>query len=138
VDEEVVRARLSQLEEVLGQLAEITKMDEKEFLSSWQTQRAAERCTEVAAKTCLDLANHLVASKGLRSPQGYADVFAVLAEAGIVGRELSENLKSITGLRNILVYEYWTVDHARLFSLIQDLTVFKEFAKAIKEAVWGS
>jgi uncharacterized protein YutE (UPF0331/DUF86 family) len=137
VDEEVVRARLDQLEQALRELAEVARVEQPEYLASWRHRRLAERCAEVASQSSIDLASHLVASRGLRAPRSYADAFAILAEDGVLDAELADELGKIAGLRNLLVHEYLEVDHARLHAMIQDTTAFERFAAAVKTAVWG-
>lgn len=136
VDEEVVRSRLDQLEQALRELAEVARIERQEYLASWRNRRLAERCAEVASQSAIDLASHLVASRGLRAPLSYADAFVILAEDGVLPKDLAEELMRIAGLRNLLVHEYLEVDHARLHSLIQDTTAFERFAEAVRTAVW--
>jgi len=38
----------------------------------------AERNLHVAAQACIDIANHIIADRGYRTPQGYADSFATI------------------------------------------------------------
>jgi uncharacterized protein YutE (UPF0331/DUF86 family) len=137
VDEEVIRLRLSRLEESLKKLSEIAGAPEGEYLSSWRLRDLAERNLEVAAQSCLDIGNHLISSRGLRAPQGYADVFRVLLDAGSVEAGLAGEMGKLAGLRNILVHEYLEVDHRLVHRRIQDLSPFRDFAAAIKKDLWG-
>lgn len=136
VDEEVISARLQSLEESLKELKQIAAQSEEDFLSSWQNRRLAERCVQIAAQTCLDIGNHLVAAKALRAPKGYADVFQILGEAGVLSSDLARDMKRLAGLRNILVHDYLEVDYEQLYQLIQDTSRLAEFARAIKGDVW--
>ena len=137
VDEEVIRLRLSRLEESLKKLSEIARTPEDEYVSAWRLRDVVERNLEVAAQSCLDIGNHLISSRGLRAPQGYADVFRVLSDAGALGAGLADEMGKLAGLRNILVHEYLEVDHRLVYRRIQDLSPFRDFAAAVKEEVWG-
>lgn len=136
VDEEVVRARLSRLENALRHLETLTCKPREEFVSSWELHGLAERELEVASQACIDIANHLIAAEGLRAPDGYADVFQVLSDTRILQQDLADRMKSIAGLRNILVHDYLVVDHELLHDQMQDLSDFRAFAKAIRHRVW--
>jgi uncharacterized protein YutE (UPF0331/DUF86 family) len=46
----------------------------------------------VAIQGCIDICNHLVAKKGGRAPEDYADCFKLLAELGILEKDLSGRL----------------------------------------------
>ncbi len=136
VDEEVISLRLQNLEKVLRELDQIAAEGKEAFLGSWKNMRLAERCLEVAAQTCLDIGNHLIAAKGFRVPKGYADVFQVLAESGMLDSDLAAKMKSVAGLRNILVHDYLEIDHGQLHKMIQDTGVFRKFANSVKKEVW--
>jgi uncharacterized protein YutE (UPF0331/DUF86 family) len=136
VDEEVVRARLERMERALTHLRTLAKHPTTSFVASWDLHGLAERDLQIASQACVDIANHLIAAEGLRTPDGYADAFQVLSEAGILDPPTAESLKPIAGLRNILVHDYLSIDHTRLHSLIQDLTPFTSFAASVRTHVW--
>lgn len=69
---------------------------------------------QTAAQICIDLANHVIASDGLRVPRDYGDAFRVLAEAGVLDLALSERMVALAGARNLIVHLYAEVDDDRL------------------------
>jgi uncharacterized protein YutE (UPF0331/DUF86 family) len=53
-----------------------------------------------AIQGCIDICNHLVAQKGGRAPEDYADCFKLMAELRILGKDLSERLAQMAKFRN--------------------------------------
>ena len=58
--------------------------------------------------------------------------FAILAEAKIIPKDLSESLPKMARFRNLLVHMYWKVDYNTLYELIQgNLKDLRHFSEAI-------
>jgi uncharacterized protein YutE (UPF0331/DUF86 family) len=72
----------------------------------------------VSIEACLDLANHIIATQGLRAPKDYKDSFKVLNEAGILPDDFVPTMQALAGLRNLLVRLYWDVDDRMLHDAI--------------------
>lgn len=89
---------------------------------------AGRYLVQVAAQTCIDLANHVVASEGWRAPRNFGDAFTVLSEHGIVDDDLAGRLRGLAGLRNRLVHVYDAIDdtrvHAAMSTGLPDLEAF--------------
>ncbi len=56
------------------------------------------------------IAGHLIAEHRLRRPETYRETFEILADSGILPRELGEELADLAGFRNVLVHIYWRLD----------------------------
>lgn len=63
-----------------------------------------------ACEASIDLAMHLVASKGLGLPQSSREAFDLLQQAGMIDKDLAQRLKAMVGFRNIAVHNYQAVD----------------------------
>jgi uncharacterized protein YutE (UPF0331/DUF86 family) len=89
---------------------------------------AGRYLVQVAAQTCIDLANHIIASEGWRAPRDFGDSFTILAEYGVIDDALAGRLRGLAGLRNRLVYVYDEIDDTRVHELLgaglPDLNVF--------------
>ena len=74
--------------------------------------------------------NHIVARKGQRAPQDYADCFTILVELNVITSELATPLKKMARFRNLIVHLYWKVDNHRVYEIIQedldDLDIFRQ------------
>ncbi|HUG85456.1 MAG TPA: HepT-like ribonuclease domain-containing protein [Euzebya sp.] len=69
---------------------------------------------QTTAQVCIDLAGHVVASEGYRTPADYADTFTVLAEEEVIGEDLAARLRRMAGMRNLIVHLYADVDDDRV------------------------
>jgi uncharacterized protein YutE (UPF0331/DUF86 family) len=71
----------------------------------------------VAIQSCLDLASHWLADAGWDVPGSYADVFARLAERGIISGDLAERLAPAAAFRNLVAHQYGALDWRRVYGL---------------------
>ncbi|MBI3891032.1 MAG: DUF86 domain-containing protein [Candidatus Wallbacteria bacterium] len=103
-----------------------------EFLGDEDKRVAAERYLHLALECVLDLANHVIADRGLATPESYGSSFRVLCEASLLEAGLAESLRKLAGMRNILVHDYLEIDHELTLRSIQnDLGDLRSFAMAI-------
>jgi uncharacterized protein YutE (UPF0331/DUF86 family) len=80
----------------------------------------------------INIANHLIATQRLRAPRDYRDSFTVLNEAGILPPELTQTMRELAGLRNLLVHVYWDVDDEMIYEGIRaELQDFEAFVAHI-------
>jgi uncharacterized protein YutE (UPF0331/DUF86 family) len=132
VDPEVFDRRLAKLEVLISDLRGLAATPVDEFTSSRALQAQAERWLQVAVETCIDLANHIIADRGLPTPGTYREAFSTLAEHGVLDPDLAEQMSAWAGLRNLLVHLYLEVDPKRLHSIITtELDRLEAFASAI-------
>ncbi len=111
VDREIFSRRLEALHGYLDKLAVFREVAEDEFVREAALHDLAERYLHLAVEAGLDLANHWIADRGLRTPDANRDTFTVLEEAGELPVDLAERLRGWAGFRNILVHEYLEIDH---------------------------
>ena len=87
---------------------------------------------QVSIETCINIANHIIATERLRAPKDYKDVFNVLAEASILPADFARTMQALAGLRNLLVHLYWEVDDQMIYRGIQaELSDFATFTQHI-------
>jgi uncharacterized protein YutE (UPF0331/DUF86 family) len=130
VDPESVGARLRRLEQLLAVLEEVHEQGRARLLHDVRIQLQTEHALQIAIQICIDVGIHIASERALRPPEDYRGVFASLAVAGVLDRELAERLGDATGLRNLLVHEYTTVDHGQLWDALDDLDDLRAFAAA--------
>jgi len=63
---------------------------------------------------CVDICNHIIADKKLRTPTSYADSFRVLWESRLLPEPLLEAMDKMARFRNFVVHHYDKVDGASL------------------------
>jgi uncharacterized protein YutE (UPF0331/DUF86 family) len=135
VDPDIFQRRLAKLEELLRDLRSVAATPKADYLSNRGLQAQAERWLHLAAECVLDLAHHLIAERGWRTPASYRDAILVLHEVGVLDDALASQLTPWAGLRNVLVHMYMDVDHAIVFGILQgDLEQLERFAQAVSKA----
>jgi len=88
----------------------------------------------ISIQSAIDIANHIIAEKGLRKPSTYRESFEILYEEGLIPKALSEKLSDLAGFRNVLVHIYWRLDIDAVYGVLQnDFTALKEFERIVKK-----
>jgi uncharacterized protein YutE (UPF0331/DUF86 family) len=119
VDELRVRAVLDRLRAEIDALRRLAGRDEAALLGDDDLLAAVKYRFIVAIEVCIDVGRHVVASEGLRAPLDYADVFAVLSEAGLLAPDLAAQLRDTARFRNLLVHQYGFVDDRRVVEILR-------------------
>jgi uncharacterized protein YutE (UPF0331/DUF86 family) len=132
VDRETFDRRLAKLEQLLRDLRGFATVDEGAFLRDRGLQAQAERWLHLAAECCVDLAHHLIADRGWRTPATYREAFEILRDEGVLRAELAAQMSGWAGLRNVLVHLYLDVDHALLHRVITlELDQLEQYARSL-------
>ncbi|MBS7251896.1 MAG: DUF86 domain-containing protein [Candidatus Freyarchaeota archaeon] len=90
----------------------------------------------VSIQSAIDLANHIIADRGLRKPLTYRESFEILSESGIIPPDLGDNLSDLAGFRNMLVHSYLRLDLEAVYNILQnDIRFLREFKKIIRDSL---
>ncbi len=94
------------------------------FIQSWRDVRIVERSVQIIAQAILDIAGHIIASKGWGTPSSYKEGILKLVQHEVIDKSLGFRLANLVGMRNILVHEYQVIDrklvHAAIAQIIED------------------
>jgi uncharacterized protein YutE (UPF0331/DUF86 family) len=128
VDRDKVEGLIRHLRQYTTYLHEIAVQDLQEFLKDQRSIGSARYYLQVSIETCINIANHIIATEKLRAPKDYKDSFKVLNEAGILSDDLTQVMRELAGLRNLLVHLYWDVDDQMIYDGIRsELGDFEAF-----------
>jgi len=134
IDQEKVLSQLRLLEADLRRLREKAALVEEAYLADLDAQDVVMRRFQTAIESCVNVGNHLIARLQLRLAEDYAAVFAVLAEEGIVSRELAGKMAELARFRNLLVHLYWSVDQQAIFRRMGErIRVLEGFQARIRD-----
>ena len=137
VDKDGLRAQVKRLRGALEHLRELEPVEQETFVSDFRVYGLAERYLLLAIEACLQACNVLVASLGLRRPEGYQDLLSAVATQGLIPRPLAYRLEVLTNLRDTLLYEPDTLDHALLYDHLKHHLVDLDAFAAEMEKLCG-
>jgi uncharacterized protein YutE (UPF0331/DUF86 family) len=132
VDPAKVEGRVRLLDGYLQVLRRLAKLPRQELIGDPIPLGSAKYYLQVAIESCIDMANHIIASERLRAPRDYADVFKVLEEEGIIPPDFLPELQRTARFRNRLVHLYWEVDAEMIYGILQErLGAFERYRGCI-------
>jgi uncharacterized protein YutE (UPF0331/DUF86 family) len=85
------------------------------FIKDRDTQNMVLFAVYRVSQDVVDLANAVIASRGLGVPRSYRDAFRLLAEAGMIDADLAGALEGWAGLRNVIAHIYRKLDLDQVF-----------------------
>lgn len=130
VDPGRVRRLLQTLSEYRARLVTLCDLPPEDYKGD--SAFAARYLVQACAQACIDIANHVIASSGWRTPVDFRDAFTVLAEHDVIDAELAERMRALAGLRNRLVHIYEEIDDRIVHeSLREGLGDLSSYAQAI-------
>lgn len=136
VDLDRVQHRLERLGTYRRELRDLCALPAQQYLRDHVY--AGRYLVQVAAQTCIDIANHVIASEGWRSPRDFGDTFTVLRENGVLDDGLTGRMRGLAGLRNRLVHVYDDIDDELVHRLLSaGLPDLDAFAVAIARLIAG-
>ena len=125
--------RLRALDGYVAALAGPASVSRERFVLDADLHDLAERRLHLAVECMIDIANHTIASEGLRTAKTYRDAFLVLSEHGALDPTLARRLGGWAGLRNVLVHLYLDIDHGLVHeALTSELGDLSEFADRLR------
>jgi uncharacterized protein YutE (UPF0331/DUF86 family)/predicted nucleotidyltransferase len=134
IDKELLQRHLKQLRDAIVILRDLGKATREEFSSDFHIFGLAERYLQIAIEACLRICGILVASLGLRKPEGYHELLSIVATQNLIPRQLSYRLEVLTNLRDALVHDPGSLNPDLLYEHIQQrLEDLETFATAVEE-----
>lgn len=136
VDVTVVNRLVSFIENQLAALKRLAIPNLHTFIATHHLHKTVLHDLQEVIQACIDIGNHIIADEGFRQPEDYRDIFAVLAEEGIVTRVLQARMEHMVGFRNLIVHMYEKVDLEIVYAIYRrHLVDFLSFIKAIRRFV---
>ncbi len=134
VDRDKIEGLIRHLRQYTSYLRQIRDQDRQEFIKDPRSVGSARYYLQVSIESCINIANHIIATERFRAPKDYKDTFLVLNEAGVLPDDFTRTMRELAGLRNLLVHLYWDVDDEMLYdgirSQLDDFETFVRFVVA--------
>lgn len=102
----VVRRKLERLKAEILYLENNRARFARDVAVSAETRKVVERSVYLSAEIALDIAEMVIALKGLPRPSSYSDTIFKLGEYKLVPKEFARRFVYIAGLRNFLAHDY--------------------------------
>ena len=128
----VIVAKLAIIEEYLKKLQEYFPVSLEQFKSDWGLQKIIERSLQVMIEVMTDIAERIIAQKGITPQKTAADSLKKLKELGII--QSYDAYSKMVRFRNLVVHQYDSIELGILYSIVQNnLDDFKKFIDEIKK-----
>ena len=129
IDENKVLSKIDQINSYLEEIEVIKPIDIEEYKNSIEKKRAIERLLQISVEAVIDICYIIVSGLKLGVPSDEDVLFEKFAEKKIISNKLTNTLKEMKGVRNILVHKYAHVKDERVYENLdnlEDFNVFKE------------
>lgn len=88
-----------------------------------------------AIEACIDIAQHLCATRGWGPPADNGDAVKLLGRHGVLTADTAETLRKAVGFRNVLVHEYVEVSDDIVVARLTDLSDLDDFVAQVARSV---
>jgi uncharacterized protein YutE (UPF0331/DUF86 family) len=139
VDEAVLASKIAAVTDAVRRIREVLPAAVGDFRNDRTVREVVTLNLFVALQECLALAAHWLSDARWTVPASYSDVFAALADHGVIERDLATRLVAAAGLRNLIAHQYGAIDYARIYAIattdVDDLLAFcRVLAKRVHDA----
>lgn len=107
-----LQSKLRQISELLSDLQAIGPVDLDRMRADRTARLAVERVLTLVVDLAVSINSHVAAVESGRAPDSYSASFPLAAEVGLIDKDLAEQLRPSTGLRNVLVHNYIDTDES--------------------------
>lgn len=83
----------------------------------------------------INISCSIVANKNLGTPKNYSECISLLVSNNYLNKDLGEKIKSMIGLRNLLIHEYGIIEVNKLFANLDHINDVRNFIQSIKSAL---
>ena len=135
MDREVIDQKLESLRRCLQRIQTKCPAQADVLAADFDLQDIVALNLSRAVQLAVDIGAHVVANLEVQPPGTMGQTFDLLADQGVLTRELAKQLKKAVGFRNIAVHNYDAINWQMVHSIARDyLSDFSEFALAI--VIW--
>ena len=136
IDKEIIEKKIDIITENMGYLHETKEIELDAFISNFEKIQATKHCLQEAIEACLDIANHIIASKGFPRAEEYGQFFSILADKKIIRKDLANRLADMAKFRNLLVHRYSMIEPKELHRILnENLADIEGYVRGIMDYV---
>ena len=132
IDPQAVHALLQTLSEYTEDLRAYQQLDRDEVVADRNYQSMIRYALQTAIQCVIDIANHLLIGGDLEQPSDSRSAILGLGRYDILPQDFAQELAGISGLRNVIVHRYMTVDDELIYRFLQRCVAdFETFSQHI-------
>jgi uncharacterized protein YutE (UPF0331/DUF86 family) len=136
VDKRALKSKLARLSTRIERARTKLPASREDFESNVDAQEIVSFNLLLAVQDALDLAAYWIADAGWEVPATAREHFEILAEHGVVPRDLARDMASCAGVRNLIAHAYGTLDLGRLHAEAPvGLRVLERFVDAMAQKI---
>ena len=130
--DDVLLNKAAIIERCLKRIGDEYQGHEQELETNFTRQDAIVLNLLRACEASIDAAMHIIRQRRLGLPQESRDAFRLLDEAGLLKKELSNEMQKTVGFRNVAVHDYRELSLTILRSILESrLGDFRDFVRAV-------
>jgi len=136
LEREVIEGKFDIIDRNLSFLKQMKTLSPEQFVESYKDIQAAKYSLLEIMESCIDIANQIISTKGFRRAEEYSEMFKVLKEEGVIGKDLATKLEDMARFRNLLVHRYGEIDNRKVLEIIKrNLKDIEQFEKEIEKLI---
>lgn len=117
VERDVALSKIGLIDRAIDRIREV---ESRSDLKDLDAEELVILNLQRAAQASIDLAAHVIASEGWRLPESLGENFTILEERGVIPSELAAELRRMTGVRNVAVHTYESLDVAVVDHIVEN------------------
>ena len=130
IDPQATQALLQTLSEYTEDLRTYQQLSRDEVVADRNYQSMIRYALQTAIQCVIDIANHLLIGGDLERPSDSRSAILGLGRHGILPQDFAQELAGMSGLRNVIVHRYMTVDDEIIYRFLQRcVTDFETFSQ---------
>ena len=122
VDHDVVARKIAKASARLADIDRLLASPRGDFVADVERRDLTAFYVQLAIQECIDLASHWLSESDWQPPDDAGSAFDVLADHGLISRNLAATMRQAVGLRNLIAHGYAAVDHGRLYDEVGEGT----------------
>ena len=132
VDKSLILRKIERVETYLKQIIQKTPPGLERFQKDRDFQSIILFNLIQSIQMSIDIGAHIISDSGWEVPSSQAEIFEILAQKGIIQKQLSKKMIKMVGFRNRIIHEYEKVDLRIVYEVWRkSLGDIETFCKAI-------
>lgn len=119
IDPQAAHALLQTLSDYTEDLRAYQQLGRDEVVADRNYQSMIRYALQTAIQCVIDIANHLLIGGDLEQPSDSRSAILGLGRHGILPQDFAQELAGMSGLRNVIVHRYMTVDDDLIYQFLQ-------------------